>query len=201
MCVACPLEGFLPTLPDLSFRLRTSEDRVEKLLKTLQSFKLIDSFDSKLRMHDWEHWQFQSDTSKERTKRYRERHKKRSGDVTRDVSASVSVSVSGSGSEKQENDNVLAFGEFLEAATAAGLPFSEKDMSRSQAEWQRLDGNLRFAAIHGLHVRKKSGEYDDPGFRPLPHNYLANRNWERPVRIRQTAQTKKEKFWDEVSQA
>lgn len=71
---------------------------------------------------------------------------------------------------------------FQEAALAVGMGGSEMDWKKARWEWNALDIEQRLEAVKGLYRRKQVGEYDDPGFIPLPHNYLKNRMWERPIR-------------------
>lgn len=74
------------------------------------------------------------------------------------------------------------FGAFLEMATLAEMRGSETDLRAAKIEWGRLDFEQKIAACAGIRERVAAGELADPGFRPLPQNYLKNRIWQRRVR-------------------
>jgi len=88
---------------------------------------------------------------------------------------------------------------FQEAALAVGMHGSETDWQKARWEWKRLDVGQRLDAVTGLYRRKQAGEYDDPGFIPLPQNYLKNRMWQRPIRIKARDSPKETKM-DRVEQ-
>jgi len=69
LCIAGENNGQLPGVSDLAFTLRTTERKVQELIKSLSSHGLI--VDGK--PHNWDSRQFQSDSSTERVKRFRER--------------------------------------------------------------------------------------------------------------------------------
>jgi hypothetical protein len=73
LCLANSGNGVLPSLRVIAFRLRLSEEDSKALLQRLVEEQLIDVRDGYLEMHDWAEFQRISDTSAERTRRYRER--------------------------------------------------------------------------------------------------------------------------------
>ena len=83
LCLAKEYDGALPSVEDISFRLRLSKQKVEALLNTLRFNGLVDGD----RMHDWDEMQYPSDSSTERVKQHRERARKHH----RNVSSNVSV--------------------------------------------------------------------------------------------------------------
>ena len=83
LCLAKEYDGALPSVDDISFRLRISKRKVEALLNTLRFNGLIDED----KMHDWDEMQYPSDSSTERVKQHRERAKQHH----RNVSSNVSV--------------------------------------------------------------------------------------------------------------
>ena len=85
LCLAKETDGVLPTVDDISFRLRLSKSKAESLLSTLKTNGLIDGD----RMHDWDDFQYSSDSSTERVKRHRERNMERSSNVSSNVSETV----------------------------------------------------------------------------------------------------------------
>lgn len=55
--------GSLPSAADMAYRLRVSEPEVDAILKTLRSMRFIDKHGSRLSMHDWDEWQYESDAN------------------------------------------------------------------------------------------------------------------------------------------
>jgi hypothetical protein len=80
LCLAAKGGGVLPAMPDIAFALRMSEPDAMSTVAELQTAGLLDQTGAGLVPHNWAKRQYQSDTSAERTRRYRER--KRHGDVT-----------------------------------------------------------------------------------------------------------------------
>lgn len=78
----------MPALADLAFLLRLPEKTLARHIEALITNGLIDRNGDVLTPHNWGDRQFTSDTSKERTKAYRERHKMRASDV--DVTSQTS---------------------------------------------------------------------------------------------------------------
>lgn len=80
LCLASKNDGKLPSTTDIAFALRVTEDAVTTLLDRLLSAGLIDvrsggANGSHHAPHGWQKRQYKSDTSVERVKRYRERHR------------------------------------------------------------------------------------------------------------------------------
>lgn len=74
MCVASQDDGKLPTLPDIAFKLRLAEPRCKRMMEELQRCRLIDETpDGTLSPHNWEKWQYKSDVSTERVRKFRKR--------------------------------------------------------------------------------------------------------------------------------
>lgn len=111
------------------------------------------------------------------------------------------VSTLSSESEKEKKDALKPngvlddFAEFWEACETVELPFCGTDMREARIEWIRLDFEQKIAAVKGLHLRKQCGEFADPGYRPHPQNYLSKHTWERPLRQKETKQSKIEAKW------
>src|SRR3990167_2388896 len=68
-------DGNLPPVEQLSFKLRQPETRVNAWLETLAHFKFIDKTETGYAAHDWTDWNFDSDVSTDRVKRFREQHR------------------------------------------------------------------------------------------------------------------------------
>lgn len=74
------------------------------------------------------------------------------------------------------------FGQFRSTAESAGMEASEPDWSQARWCWKSLDFEQQASAVDGILKRQEAGEYSDPQFVGLPHNYLKDRKWMRPIR-------------------
>jgi hypothetical protein len=81
-CIASKHDGALPNVQDLAFALRFSEQKTNEVLKKLEAAGLLDRDGEALKPHDWDHHQYKSDSSAERTRRYRKRQRDGESDVT-----------------------------------------------------------------------------------------------------------------------
>ena len=87
LCLAKETDGELPPVKDISFRIRLSVSKTEELLNTLRSNGLIEGD----RMHDWDEMQRPSDSSKERVRLHRKRHKEQLRNVTGNVTVTEQI--------------------------------------------------------------------------------------------------------------
>lgn len=71
--LSCPTEGVLPPVADIAWRLRMKEAAIEAAIDKFLEKKLIDAVDDYFVMHDWNDHQFESDSSTDRVKRFRQR--------------------------------------------------------------------------------------------------------------------------------
>jgi hypothetical protein len=85
-CIASANGGVLPPTADIAVRLRMKPAKVAEWLTKLVHARLIDNKDGVFRPHNWDDRQFQSDTSTDRVKRYRDRKRNASSTVTCNVS-------------------------------------------------------------------------------------------------------------------
>ena len=214
MCIACFNDGLLPDIQRIAYRLKLSEDRTSSLIRGLVNLKLIDESDGVLTIHDWDEWQFRPENSRasstERVRRHRERMKQVKRDETpetdetllqkqdeTETSVSVSVSVSESDSGKGgagENRSTAfqdGFENFIEVWSDSGLPTAPADMAKARASWKMLDFEQRADCVKGIRDRKEAGEFDDPQYHPLPHNFVGEKRWKRPIRNRRNKQPEK----------
>jgi hypothetical protein len=65
--------GYLPSTSDCAFRMRISQRQVIARLSALKEARLVDETPDGFRMHDWQEYQYDSDSSTDRVKRFRER--------------------------------------------------------------------------------------------------------------------------------
>jgi DNA-binding MarR family transcriptional regulator len=89
LCVTSHCDGMLPSHDEIAFYLRVTRDYVDRHMKQLKDRGLIDT-GKETKPHNWDKRQYKSDTSAERTKKYRER-KKQQCDVTQNVTNKVTV--------------------------------------------------------------------------------------------------------------
>lgn len=74
-CLSSKNGGSLPALDVIAFALRCSEPQAARIIADLKAAGLVDSVGEGFEMHDWKDHQYQSDSSTERVKRFRERSK------------------------------------------------------------------------------------------------------------------------------
>lgn len=89
MCAYRKSGGVMPDTKALSRCLRVRETDVYKVLKQLEDAGLMDHVGDSLAPHDWDEMQFESDTSTERVRAFRERCKKRKGNVSETPSENI----------------------------------------------------------------------------------------------------------------
>lgn len=117
LCLASKGDGRLPTVADVAFNLRMSENDAKSAIEDLILAELIDiGVGGAMTPHNWSARQFSSDNSKNRTRKWREKNDKAACDVT--VTADVTPS-----------DEI---GDGIEAEAEA-----EAEQSRSRAEQTR----------------------------------------------------------------
>lgn len=92
LCLASKEGGNLPSDDDIAFKLRMSVKDAAEQIQDLIIAGLIDVKPNGARVaHNWEVRQCPSDTSAERTRKYRKRLREKSCDVTGDVTATVQI--------------------------------------------------------------------------------------------------------------
>lgn len=90
LCLAGQNEGKLPSIDDIAFQLRISAHEAQQQFDDLVLAGLVDILPDKSREpHNWKSRQFKSDTSAERTRKYREKKEKQACDVTSDVTVTA----------------------------------------------------------------------------------------------------------------
>jgi hypothetical protein len=92
-------DGWLD-ISDLAWDSHLSETKATVQVEKLVSAVLVDKIQGRYRMHDWDLWQYKSDLSTPRTRRFRERHKNGDGTDGRNGSPLSSVRLS---SESERN--------------------------------------------------------------------------------------------------
>ena len=83
LCLASRSNGVIPPVDDVAFSLRISTTDAQAQIDELIGVGLLDIRpDKRFEPHNWAARQFQSDTSKERTRKYRKRKTENGCDVT-----------------------------------------------------------------------------------------------------------------------
>ena len=122
LCVASRYDGVLPPLADLAFLLRRSPAATAKLIDALMQADLLVNTERGIEPHDWNEWQYKSDTSKERMRRHRQRQ--------RDVTSAVTVTHSESEAESESDREA-----------PSGLPDSDRQTSSPIAARASQEGS------------------------------------------------------------
>lgn len=86
LCLCSANNGFLPSLKTIGYKLRLSPARVTRIIDELCEYGLFDKLEKGTVPHNWDNRQFKSDTSRERTAKWRA---KRHGDVTSEVTVTA----------------------------------------------------------------------------------------------------------------
>ncbi|MFO1079692.1 MAG: hypothetical protein U1E23_03570 [Reyranellaceae bacterium] len=131
LCIACRTGGVLPPLADLALMLRRSPSVTARLVEALVQAGLLVRTERGIEPHDWSDWQYQSDVSTERVKRFR----KRQSAATRNVSVTASDTEADTESDRE---------------APPGLPESEVDKPRPVAARGSLEGSAhdRVRRVH-----------------------------------------------------
>lgn len=82
LCLASSNDGDLPSISDMAFALRMTEERVRGLLDGFVRIELVDEIEGGFRPHNWNSRQYKSDVSSDRVKRYRKRQSNGECNVT-----------------------------------------------------------------------------------------------------------------------
>jgi hypothetical protein len=92
LCVAGKHDGRLGRIADMAFALRLPEDEMGRIAAVLVENRLLVADGDGYRLHDWDEHQYASDSSAERTRRYRARKQPVTEcDVTRNVTVTPQI--------------------------------------------------------------------------------------------------------------
>ncbi len=153
LCVAALHDGVLPSLPETAFRLRKTEQETAELIEALIVARLFDRTDQGVVPHDWNEWQYKSDVSSERVKRFRQR---RSGvsetppESEPDSEPDTEAPASGTAAPEVK----AVFDEGVRLLTASGC--AERAARTLIGKWRREKGDaetlaaLRFARAESI---------------------------------------------------
>lgn len=140
LCLAADNDGQLPSIDDIAFQLRMSSIDAQQQFDDLVLVGLIDIHpDGTKTPHNWDVRQFKSDTSAERTKKWREKKvetsPETSPETSRDDECDVTCDVTVTPPEAEteadtEPDIQLAPQQVAAREVAAALPMDAKELSK-----------------------------------------------------------------------
>ena len=93
LCLASKNDGWLPSIDDVAFSLRLSEEEAGQVVDGLISSGLLDEIDGRCCPHNWHERQYKSDSSAERMKRHRDKKRDDPPVTNSDVTSDVTVTV------------------------------------------------------------------------------------------------------------
>jgi hypothetical protein len=196
LCVACENGGELPDDKDIAFTLRMTTAAARAMLLRLVDAKLLERSETgKLKPHNWDSRQFQSDVSTERVKRFREKKKAASGNIDETFQATESERPRACDTEsdteqkqkqiQKQSDLQRAeksdetFAEFRKiCAERAILGASDEDWMWAFHSWKHLDFQQKYEALDDL--RSRSAVAVELASPALPQNYIRSKKWKRP---------------------
>lgn len=118
LCVCSAFGGSLPDVRTISIKLRMQPRKVVRLLNDLREAGLLDESNGLITPHNWQSRQYKSDSSVTRVKRYRERR--------RSVSGNVSVTPPETENREQRTEKSSeAYASAADAAASATTDFDE----------------------------------------------------------------------------
>jgi hypothetical protein len=122
LCMAKNNNGYLPSMAFIAFKLRLREDIAKQHIDTLIEAGLIDVQGDQYQPHNWSKRQYESDTSKERTQRYRDRKKQggSNGSVTSQERHGDALRVQST--EYREENTLTSVKETAQAPVAVPAP-------------------------------------------------------------------------------
>ena len=154
LCVAARFDGVLPDLSDTAFYLRRSAEETAELVEALIKARLFERTDAGIRPHDWDDWQYKSDVSTERVKRFRQRPRAVSAtspDSEPDSEPDPEAHASGAGAPPSAK---AMFDEGVKLLSEAGCkPANARSLI---GKWRRDAGDaavmVALRAAHGGHI-------------------------------------------------
>lgn len=130
LCVACESGGKLAPIADTAFLLRKSEKETQALIDELIARDFFVKTETGIEPKDWSEWQYKSDVSTDRVKRFRERQ----GNVSETPSESEAET-----DTESEEEIIRAFALFNDATKRTNWPAAQKlDAKRKRRLRDRL---------------------------------------------------------------
>lgn len=146
-------DGNLPSLRDIAWHMRKPVQETEELMSDLVLAGLVDAHGSngpiKFSMHDWSTHQYKSDTSTERSRKFRNKNKGNSGNNVSETFHATECNVAATPPESEsESDTDTDYKpKVLSSRTAA----------REEKEPKGFIGDLKKTKTNELYVRRAEG--------------------------------------------
>ena len=178
LCIASKNGGVLPSIEDMAFALRVSNDFCTSLIDDLKTCGLIDG-SKRLVPHGWEKRQYKSDTSTDRVKRFRER----SRNVTETVSETAPDTDTETDTETDKNQKKIPKKRDRSAGSAEfdkfWLVYPRKvNKGLAMKAWEKAASKAAPALIiAAVEAWKVSVDFPDPDFIPHPSSWLNGERW------------------------
>jgi hypothetical protein len=175
LCIASKNGGVLPSIEDMAFALRVSNDVCSSLIDELKTCGLIDG-SKRLVPHGWEKRQYKSDTSTDRVKRFRER----SRNVTETVNETAPDTDTETDTETDKNQKKIPKKRDRSAGSAEFENFWSvypRKINRAVAlkafekATRKTEADLIITAVRGYKFA------DDEQFIPHPATWLNQERW------------------------
>lgn len=209
LCLSSRTDGILPSISDLSFRLRISAKETERRRHLLVSEGLIDQNEETFRMHDWNDWQYVSDNSSSRVKRFRER-KGNTPEPLHETTLKRPPAVTVTPPEQNRTDtdseteqsraelplpplsdppqNFWRSDEtylpFVQEYWATGKSLLWEDFVDAWWPWSKLDFSQKQECVKAMRERVQEGAWSDPVYIPNPRKFI-EKEYKRPISIPQ----------------
>lgn len=199
MCIAsenASRRGTLPDIDDVSFTLRVTRQRAEAMLNELVAAKLFDWVDGVACAHDWDDWQFQSDVSTSRVKRYRDAQRNAKGNVSRNVPETPDETGQSRAEEESPKsppplaaDLVANYSADFEAFWSEYPRKVGKEKAYTAWRKRRFSRGMQEAILQAVRAAKKSADWlkDRGEFIPGPATWLNQGRWNDELTSTKTA--------------
>lgn len=112
-------DGVLPSYEDIAWTMRVSERKAQEMVELLAKHHFFEQVGGKWHPHDWEEWQYESDVSTDRVKRFRERQRNVSETV---VETYQSRDRSETDTEQRQKQSISPNGELFEFSLSPSMP-------------------------------------------------------------------------------
>lgn len=205
LCLAGANDGILPTSDDLAWSLKLKPLQAAALREELVGAGLFERHGDDFMPHGWEDRQFESDTSRDRQKKYRDRHSKRHGDGKSDVTVTAQEQSRTDTDQKQNRTEVISsrrnenwqkdpeFCRFRDNYLSTGsVSATDTDWPKAYNVWRMMDFDQKQIAVE--HVKTC-----DPAFMKYPQNYLADREYNRAQRPEVLRKSKLDQAFEEAA--
>jgi hypothetical protein len=175
LCIAKKHGGQLPPVEDVAYRLHVSIKHAEEIIQQLMKAELFEEKDGIIVPHNWDRRQFESDTSRERTRKWRA---KRHGDVT--VTAGV-TDQSQSQTTEQIRPPIVPQGTYSDDFEKFWIVYPKKVGKGEAFKIWKKNGHPTIDEICAvIEIAKRSPQWlrDHGQYIPNPATWLNQKRWD-----------------------